>query len=310
MKTIRKDQIREALGSVGLAAGQTVYLQADLRTPGRIENVRSRDAFCQAYYDAIRDLIGDEGTLVVPTYTTQVARYDIDYIHEETPSLMGVFSEFVRLRPDSVRSIHPIHSLTAVGRRKDEICRDNGPSDFGLDSPFDRLLSARAKIVSIGLESGYVVGIAHHLEAACCLPFVYNKLLKWRPFVSGRKIEGHCFSTVRHLKLTVDYDLTGWVKHMRRLGGVNSARIGDGWIHMADYAQVFSEGARLLKQDPYFFLKRPPDYVYGEIPFDGPTSTRDKIAEDGDAEKVSTINWGGFYLMKKNFAGGDEQELD
>ena len=82
---------------------------------------------------AILDVIGPSGTLVVPTYTSQVARFDIDFVLEETP--MGIFPEFVRTRPGAVRSVHPLLSLTAYGADAERICTDDGTSAYGPDSP-------------------------------------------------------------------------------------------------------------------------------------------------------------------------------
>ena len=310
METISKEDIKKALTAVGLDRGQVVFTYSDLSKPGRVENVQSRDEFCQVYLDSILKIIGSEGTLVVPTYTTQVARFDIEFVWEETPTPMGVFSEFVRCHPESLRSVHPINSVCAIGADKEFICSNNGTNNFGWASPFQRMLLKKAKILTIGLESGYVVGIAHHLEAACCLPYVYNKLLKWSPIVNGEKDTRQYFATLRYLDLDVKYDLTAWVKHMRRLGGVNSVRLGGSWVHFSDYERVFTEGAKMLKDNPYCFLKTKPNFKYGQIPFDGPTAQRDDIAGEGDINKVHSMNWTGYYLMSQGYAGGDEDDLE
>jgi len=246
----------------------------------------------------------------VPTYTTQVARFDLDFEVETTPSLMGIFSEYIRCRAGSVRSLHPLHSLCAIGARAEIICRDNGTNNFGWNSPFHRLLQERAKILTIGLESGYVVGIAHVVEAMCDLPHVYNKVLKWSPIVGGKRDPRQFSATVRYLDLDVEYDLTLWVKHVRKLGHVQSSRLGGSWTHLSDFERVFEEGARLAMHNPYFFLKRPPHYTYGKIPFDGPTAARDDIAKAEDLEKLKKMNWVGFYFQNAAFAGGDEQDLE
>mgnify|MGYP000678164952 CR=1 FL=1 len=311
MEIISKNDIKKAFQDAGVSRGQIVYLQADLRNIGQIKGVKSREDFCRVYFESIFEIIGEEGTLVVPTYTTQVARFDIDFVWEETPSLMGVFSEFVRQHPGSLRSCHPLHSLCAVGKDKEFICKNNGANDFGWDSPFHRLLLKKAKILTIGLESGYVVGIAHPLEAACCLPYTYNKLLKWGVVVDGAKDRRQYFSTVRYLNINWEgYDLTLWAKHMRRLGGINSERLGGNWIHLSDYEQVFNEGSATLKDNPYFFLKESPNFEYGKIPFDGPTAQKDNIASKEDVDNVKTINWVGYYLLSDNYAGGDDHELE
>lgn len=308
MRSVTRAAIADAIRAVGIDAGDTVYLQTDLRTIGVVEGARDRESFCAAYLNAIFDVLGDDGTLAVPTYSTQVARFDLSFVWEETPTVLGTFSEYVRQHPDSLRSIHPLHSVTAIGRRKAQICAGNGSIDFGWDSPFHRLLGLDAKILTIGLESGYVVGIAHHLDCACGLPYVYNKLLKWVPIVGGAPVNRTFFASVRHLHLEIEHHLAPFVRHMRAKGQVRSSRVGGGWVHAAPYRAVFDEGAALLRDDPYFLLAAPPVFEYGVVPFDGPTAGRDGLSEVAEAEEIRNVNWSGYYLDRHS-PGGDEDDL-
>ncbi|MBF0540395.1 MAG: AAC(3) family N-acetyltransferase [Nitrospirae bacterium] len=306
MKFINKEDIIKSLIEVGVNKGQTIYIQSDLSTIGMIEGAKSKEDFCKVYFDSIFELIGKDGTIVVPTYSTQVARFDIDFIWEETPSLMGIFSEYIRCHPDSLRSIHPLKSFCAIGKKKEAICANNSSNDYGWNSPFHRMFQHKAKLLTLGLESGYVVAIVHHLEAFYGVPYIYNKLLKWSPIVNGKIDERVFFSSVRYLTLNVDeYDLTTFVKHVRKLGGVKSSKLGMSSVHMSDFEQVFFEGIQLLNKNPYVFLKKAPDFKYGEIPFDGPTYKVDNIAEDKDITNMNNMNWEGYYLLGKKSIGGD-----
>lgn len=299
--------IAAAFTSVGLCEGDVAFVYSDLSRIGPVAGATSKELLCANYLDALLETTGPTGTIVVPTYTPQVTRYDEDFVLEETPTLMGIFPEYVRQHPDSLRSIHPINSVAAVGAHKDGICANNGTSNFGIDSPFDRLLHADAKILAIGVESGYAVGIAHHLECACALPYVYNKLLRWQPIVAGSKDERLFTATVRYLDLNVAYDMTEMTRHMRGSGGLCSARLGRGWVHCARYAEVFREGSRLLRENPFLFLREPPRFTYGQIPFDGPTAGRDEVS---DRAARTGRNPEGFYLMSRRYSGGDEATLE
>ena len=93
------------------------------------------------------------------------------------------------------------------------------------------------------------------------------------------------------------------------LGGIESAKLGGSWVHLSDYKQVFAEGAKLLKENPYAFLKHEPNFKSGEIPFDGATAGRDGTSEEKLSDRES-MNWVGYYTLKESYAGGDEDELD
>jgi aminoglycoside 3-N-acetyltransferase len=297
MHTVTRDDIRAAVAAAGIGRGQVVFVYADLRTVGMIKGVRDRAGFCDAWLQAIFDVIGPSGTLVVPTYTTQVARFDIEFILESTPTPMGIFPEFVRACPGAIRSVHPLLSLTAYGADAAAVCGDNGTSAYGVDSPFARLLESGARIMSIGLDRYYSVGVAHHLEAACSLPYCYNKLLKWQPVVAGRRLNRQYFATVRYPEfLGIPYNFHRLAQAVEAVDGIRTAPLGGSRICSADYRQAFDIGRRALRDDPYLFLSEPPPFVYGTVPFDGPTASHDRVVAPGDVDRLAHMNWSGYYL--------------
>ena len=57
------------------------------------------------------------------TYSFQVLRYDKKYNNKTTTSSSGNWSEYLRTLKGSVRSDHPVFSVVAVGKLKNEICK-------------------------------------------------------------------------------------------------------------------------------------------------------------------------------------------
>lgn len=281
MSGLTRKEIAAALRIAGLAAGDRVLVFSDLSRLGPVEGARTRDIFCQTYLDAIQDVIQPDGTLVVPTYTTQVARYDEEFIWESTPAVTGVFAEYVRTRPGALRSLHPLHSLTALGPDSTTICADNGTHNFGWHSPFHRLHVGKAKILSLGLTSGYALGIAHYVEAMYGLPNIYNKLLKWAPIVNGQRDPRQFFAAARHLGLRYAYDFNRWVRQAHAEGILRGAPLGRAAVFVADFADAFDMAASEVRRDPWYMLAAAPDFVYGEVPFDGPTQGRDGQSQLG-----------------------------
>ena len=89
------------------------------------------------------DVIGPKGTLVFPTFsidkTMENTLNNKKYIFNPntTPSTVGKITEVFRTLPDVKRSLHPTHSVAALGPLAEELTNthlDDG-TNFGRSSP-------------------------------------------------------------------------------------------------------------------------------------------------------------------------------
>ena len=113
--------------------------------------------------DAIFRVIGDEGTLIAPTFNFDFCEgepFDIRC----TPSKMGIFTEYVRGHPHSRRVLHPIYSFSILGKLADELGSLRYKSSYGRDSIFGKLRELDGKIMIIGLSYNNSMTFFHHVE--------------------------------------------------------------------------------------------------------------------------------------------------
>jgi aminoglycoside N3'-acetyltransferase len=119
-------------------------------------------------FDVLRDTIGLTGTIVVPTYTYEQG---IIFDRRTTSSVQsGALSEYVRLRPDAVRSLCPMHSHAGVGALKKVLLEPDGSKVFGHGSDFEALGDNGFKLVLLGLSGMDGATYLHHLEALAGVP--------------------------------------------------------------------------------------------------------------------------------------------
>ncbi|GAA3604503.1 AAC(3) family N-acetyltransferase [Kineosporia mesophila] len=155
------------LREIGVLEGDRLVLHVSLRSLGWVSG--GPVALLQALLQAV----GEEGTLIVPTFTTYLndpqtwlARpvpedwipsvrdtlpgFDPD-LHAAQPGL-GRFPELLRTHPRARRSRHPVYSMAAVGAGAAELM-DDAPLDWALGEhgPLGRTARAGAKILAIGL---------------------------------------------------------------------------------------------------------------------------------------------------------------
>jgi aminoglycoside 3-N-acetyltransferase len=137
----------------GIREGDTVFAQSS------VENMPTFGEPPFALLETLRALVGDSGTLLMPTYTTSDVRTDVckvDYLFDvnRSPTYTGIVSELLRRTPGAIRSAHPRHSIAGIGPRAAALLESHEfcyPAD-GIDSPFDRLRKLeRAWILTLGL---------------------------------------------------------------------------------------------------------------------------------------------------------------
>ena len=151
--TVTAADLAGDLRALGLEAGASVLVHSSLSRVGRVEGGPS------TVVAALQHVLGDEGTVLVPTFTggpqlSPACPPVFDPVADA--GWTGAVAETVRLRPDAVRSLNATHSVAAVGRRAGELTRDHLDSVSPCDrqSPFARLAE---------LEDGYVLllGVDH-----------------------------------------------------------------------------------------------------------------------------------------------------
>jgi aminoglycoside 3-N-acetyltransferase len=103
-----------------------------------------------AVIDAILQVIGPDGTLMVPTFNHWVIEI---FDPKSTPGLSGLITERLRQYPGAVRSLHPTHSVATLGKRAHEFIQ--GHEEVGAlrrDSPLDRLAKAGGYTLLLGVK--------------------------------------------------------------------------------------------------------------------------------------------------------------
>ncbi|MDQ4039156.1 MAG: AAC(3) family N-acetyltransferase [Actinomycetota bacterium] len=167
-KTLSRAEIRSDLSMLGLPVGATYLIHSSLRRLGPLANGPSTLA------EALQDVLGPRSTIVVPTFTARnsmttrrfrrlTAGMTPEQIATEeakiegfdrlaTPAQdVGAFAEFIRRRPEAVRSDHPQTSFTALGPAAIELTRDHAlDCHLGERSPLAKLYIADAIVLLLG----------------------------------------------------------------------------------------------------------------------------------------------------------------
>jgi len=241
IRVTRRD-VAEALRSVGVVPGDTVAFHSSLSSMGHV--VHGADTVIDGFLDAV----GPEGTVAVPTLwyhgTDPPMRFEEWDIHA-SPAYIGRIPETFRQRPDSIRSDNPSHSVSAVGRRAEELTRDHGkwgprPSPWGRQafaeaSPWQRLYEWNAAYCFIGVDFT-VNTMRHFMEAVLIVRALDNAPAAERAALEARVVDWQKPGVWPHHKSRVMGERLA-AAGLVRFGRIGSATLRCTRAHdMVDYA--------------------------------------------------------------------------
>jgi aminoglycoside 3-N-acetyltransferase len=171
------------LRALGLGPGDVLILHSSKRSLGYVAGGT------QAVVEAFLDVLGPDGTLVVPTHTSEnsdpagwrnppvpeawwpvIRSRSPGFDPARTPSwFMGVIAESVRTWPGALRSDHPQVSFAAVGARAADVVADHRLDEgLGERSPLGAVnrLDGRVALLGCGYDSNTSLHLAECRQAA------------------------------------------------------------------------------------------------------------------------------------------------
>ncbi|MDP3638267.1 MAG: AAC(3) family N-acetyltransferase [Azonexus sp.] len=163
---VTSGQITEDLHKMGIQKGDILFIHSSLKSLGYV------DGGPTAVIQGLLDAVGPDGTLLLPTYympggsilgTCQLEGYVFDpRIHGTN---MGAMPEAFLRFSGVHRSIHPTHSVSAIGKHAKYLTEAHhlAPSVFGKGSPWQRFHELNGKVLGIGISMGPVT-FYHLLE--------------------------------------------------------------------------------------------------------------------------------------------------
>ena len=254
------EDIVNALRKLGLKRGDMVYFSTGLGFLGKAEGIKSSEDLNKLFFDAIRKVLGSEGTILIPTFSytfgkslaNQPAVFDLI----ETKSETGPFPEFFRQQPGVSRSLDPMVSVSGIGPDFKELIADLPPTSYGKDSIFDRLTKTKAKICNIGLGTNWIPFI-HHTDWLAKVSYRRDKLF------FGEIHDGTNLYTQTWV-YAVPISRANTMFHGHRLGKLAEdagiwewASLGRGRVYAAPYKSLFDFTIDSLKKDPWLTENAP-----------------------------------------------------
>lgn len=255
--TYSRQELIEGIQQSGIKSGDIISLQVSLGRLGLPEGLPAHYTIVSNFViDAFLEVLGESGTLIVPTYTYSIGKGEV-YEVETTPSRIGDFTEVFRKRSE-VRSRDPMLSSAGIGPASTYLLRPISNSCYGKGSTFHRLRKLDTKICTLGVDLYYAT-FRHHIEEMANVPFRFLK-----------QFSGIIRESGEDSRETWEYFAAPYVdacepngqpltRMVQEAGLVGVGKIGRGEIKTISAREFFDFGVRQLKLDPWLTAKGPAD---------------------------------------------------
>ena len=143
-----KEQLMQHMADMGIDPKGTLLIHSSMKSIGQV------DGGADTVLDAIIEYMQD-GLLILPTHTWAQINLNNPVFHAATePSCVGLLTNMFMKRPGVVRSLHPTHSIGAVGKDAAEYIKgeENTISPCPRDGCWGRLYDRKAQILMLGCK--------------------------------------------------------------------------------------------------------------------------------------------------------------
>ncbi len=249
-----KEEFKSDLISLGVKPGDTIFMHSSFKSIGEIE-----DGAC-GLFSALLELLGDEGTLLLPAFSYDFVGYENPvFDREKTKSCVGFLPEYFRTSVEGVvRSMHATHSISAKGARALELISGH-ETDFtpvGENSPIIKLAKSGGKILLLGCSADHLA-IMHGVEEMAEPPYLFDRKnpITYILTDSEREIR---VPSIRHDFTKQNGDIY-YQRYSRVLPLLTESEASYGKVLEADCALLSAEavldrGFDKLLDDPFYFV--------------------------------------------------------
>lgn len=253
MKVIySKKQLITQLGEMGIDPEGTLLVHSSMKSIGAV------DGGADTVLDALSDYM-KEGLLVLPTHTwSYINAGNPRFYPQHSPVCVGLLPELFRERAGVVRSLHPTHSVAALGKDAIAFTADDHRFDTpcARGSSWGKLLDRRATILLVGVDlkrNTFIHGVEEWVDIPGRLTDMPERLYTVLP--DGTEIP---VPSRRHFGLS-------WSEHFWKVDDVLAEReamrfgkLGDAEVRVCDAAATAEMITEMLAADPDLFSDNNP----------------------------------------------------
>ncbi|MCQ2522953.1 MAG: AAC(3) family N-acetyltransferase [Lachnospiraceae bacterium] len=176
------ENIIENARGLGIEKGDILYVASDitrlvfaLMDKYGVEGKAGQKEALNQLTDGLKDLVGEEGTLLIPTFSWAFCAGK-GFDRSKTKSEVGAYSNFIlKNRDDFRRTRHAMYSFAVWGKDAEMLLNMDNQDAWGEKSVFTYLRDNNAKELNIDCEPFQGMTFVHYVEQCVDVPYRHLK---------------------------------------------------------------------------------------------------------------------------------------
>ncbi|MCP4143294.1 MAG: AAC(3) family N-acetyltransferase [Chloroflexi bacterium] len=247
--TLSFENLVEGFRGLGVKTGDTLLVHSSYKSFGGV------DGGPQTVINALLEVLGEEGTLVMPTFNFSFCKGK-PWNARETRSQMGAITNLVRTDPRAKQVFHPIYSFAVIGKHAEAFGAIREKSSYGPNSAFAKLCELDGKIMVVGLSYNNSMTFFHHIEEMEGVDYRYLKdftgnITDW----DGNTTVDTYQMLVRDIEIGVQTMVDPMGALMEEAGVIKSHQIGEADVKLMKANEVYEFTVREMKRDPFLLYQ-------------------------------------------------------
>jgi aminoglycoside 3-N-acetyltransferase len=247
-----KESLIKDLENLGIDSLGTLLIHSSMKSIGEVEG--GADTVLDAFSEYMK-----EGLLVLPTHTwAYINANNPKFYVADSPSCIGILPEIFRKRPGVIRSLHPTHSVGALGKDAEEFTAGNECFDTpcARGSSWGKLLDRKATIMLVGVDlrrNTFMHGVEEWADIPGRLSEGHESLVTVLPNGSEISVPSrrHCGQRWSEYFWKVD-------EIFMEKGVMFKGKFGDAEVRICDAAAITELLFSMLKVNPDLFSDNSP----------------------------------------------------
>lgn len=245
---LTRTELVEQLEAIGAGKGMNLLVHSSLKRVGPV------DGGADTIIDALLDALGPDGTLMMSTVSGNVTPAQPVFHVTHTPSTVGALTNVFRKRPGAVRSLHPVHSIAALGPKAEFFTEGHlrARTPWSADSPYGKLMRNNGFILFLGTNFSANTCI-HAIEIEARVPGLHTETTTTLQVTDRdgtvHEIEHHWHAPKRPCYVDLEHIV-------QKAGGLTYGRIGNGVSRFVDAAVLRKALLPLFRDTPELGIMR------------------------------------------------------